>query len=94
MEWEYRRVYSVRLAKHHLKPGRVERFLEDDPAPYPHSLAMETMRNVAGEDEYVVVLLDENGEPFMHSHPYDLDDAFNDAEYEFGIKREEWKRMP
>jgi hypothetical protein len=89
MDWPYRRVYYVELGQHHLRLGRVER----PGVPYPHSLAIETMRNHAEEDEYVIVLLDADGAPITHDHPYDLDDAFNDAEYEFDVKRHDWKAV-
>ena len=91
MNWPYHRVFSVELGKpHHLRPGRVERSVDDVPVPYPHALAIETLRNLADEDEYVIVLLDQDGCPLTHSHPYDLDDAFADCEYEFGVRRDEW----
>jgi hypothetical protein len=56
-------------------------------------LAIETLRNHAEEDEYVIVMLDENGTPITHDHPYGLEDAFSDVEYEFDVKREEWKAV-
>jgi hypothetical protein len=89
MDWRYRRVYYVELKQHHLRPGRVQR----PDVPYPYALAIETMRNHAGEDEYVIVLLDENGAPITHDHPFGLDDAFGDVEYELDVKRQEWESI-
>ncbi|HVY91015.1 MAG TPA: hypothetical protein VG942_19255 [Hyphomonadaceae bacterium] len=60
---------------------------------YPHALAIETLRNAADEDEYVIVLLGETGQPLTRTHPYDLLDAFGDCEYEFGVKRDEWTEV-
>lgn len=90
MSWPYRRIFYVELGPHHIKPGRVHRSVCDDPVPYPHALAIETVRNDADEDEYVIVLLNEMGQPLTHDHPDDLPGAFGDCEYEFGVRRDEW----
>jgi hypothetical protein len=53
-------------------------------------LTIERFRDGPPDDEVMIRFLDKVGNEFTHHHSYDIEQAFADAEFEFGIMPSEW----
>jgi hypothetical protein len=87
---EVRLLFQVTLdpVRHH-DTGRTKHFLGSHHMPRPFSL-----RIAALGSGFYLLYLDEHGKELTDTHHETVDDAFEQAEFEFGVTAEEWNALP
>ena len=87
-----RSLFRVELGLHHLRPGRTKHQLKDAEGlhEFPPFIALEIC-SASSSGGFYVMYESETGHGTDTWHQT-LDDAFHQAEWEFGIAREEWKK--
>jgi hypothetical protein len=89
---EFRSLFRVELGPHHLRPGRTKLQLKDTAGlhEFPLFIALEVCSMSPAEGFYLMYEPETgHGTDTWHQT---LDDAFHQAEWEFGVTREEWKK--
>jgi len=85
-------IRKVRLGDHHLHPGRTEHTLVDSQGarPFPPFTSLViTQSLLPGDSGYYLMHLCADGSG-TDTHHESLGDAFNQAEWEFGVQSSEW----
>jgi hypothetical protein len=87
---EFNSLFRVELGPHHLCPGRARHRLRDASGvhDFPRFKALEICSTGPSHGFYLMYL-PEHGQGTDGWHET-LDDVFHQAEWEFGVKREEW----
>lgn len=86
----FRSLYRVELAPHHHRPGRTKHTLSDSAGirDFPPFKALEIC-STAPDEGFYLMYEPEHGTGTDTWHQT-LDDAFHQAEWEFGVARNEW----
>jgi hypothetical protein len=89
---EFRSLFRVELGPHHLRPGRTKHQLKDATGlrDFPPFNALEICSTDPANGFYILYQ-PENGQG-TDSWRQTLDDAFDQAEWGFGVAREEWEK--
>lgn len=89
---EFRSLFRVELGPKHLRPGRARHELKDAAGvhEFPPFIALEICSASLASGFYLMYE-PETGHGTGTWHQT-LDDAFHQAEWEFGVAREEWKK--
>lgn len=89
---EFRSLFRVELGAHHLRPGRAKHQLKDASGlhDFPPFIALEIC-TPSPERGFYLMYEPEKGQGTDTWHQT-LDDAFDQAEWEFGVVREEWTK--
>lgn len=87
---EFRSLYRTEMAAHHLNPGRTKHQLKDASGlhDFPPFRTLEIC-STGPTNRFYLMYLPETG-PGTDTWHQTLDDAFHQAEWEFGVQREEW----
>jgi hypothetical protein len=86
-------IRRVKLGEHHLNPGRTKHTLSDASGtrPFPPFTSLAITRYGEDASYYLMHICDENlGTDTWHET---LDDALHQAEWEFGVRPEEWTEV-
>jgi hypothetical protein len=89
---EFRSLFPVELGLHHLRPGRAKHRLKDASGlhDFPPFKALEICSTSTGAGFYLMYEPEtRHGTDTWHQT---LDDAFHQAEWEFGVTRSEWMK--
>jgi hypothetical protein len=80
----------VKLQGHHTPAGKTKHYygLERVPVPLPVSLAISKYE---GDDGFYLLYLDDNGNDLTDTYHLSIDKALLQAEWEFGVKSDEWQ---
>jgi hypothetical protein len=78
-------VWSVGLGQHHLKEGRIQHTVGENPIGRPTILVLEEM-----DGEWVIYYLDAQKNVLTHSHVDSREDGFLQAQHDFEICPDEW----
>lgn len=89
---DFRSLYRVELASHHLRPGRTKHTLKDASGlrEFPPFRALEIC-STSPAGGFYLMYEPETGQGTDTWHQT-LEDAFHQAEWEFGVAREEWMK--
>ena len=86
-------IRKVKLGKHHFNPGRTKHTLSDanGTRPFPPFTSLAITRYGEDVGYYLMHICDDNsGTDTWHET---LDDALHQAEWEFGVRPEEWTEV-
>jgi hypothetical protein len=88
----FRSLFRVELAAHHLRPGRTKHRLQDASGlrDFPPFKALEICSTSLSKGFYL--MYEPETGPETDTWHESLDDAFGQAEWEFGVSRDEWTK--
>ena len=89
---EFRSLFRVELGPHHLRPGRAKHRLKDATGlrEFPPFKALEIC-TTSPPGSFYLLYEPETG-PGTDTLHESLEDAFHQAEWEFGVGRDEWHK--
>lgn len=79
------------LTARHKPTGNTRHYDVSGPLPAPRALRIASYPGDAG---YYLLYLDEAGRELTDTYHESMEDALAQAEWEFGIKPEEWEELP
>ena len=88
-----RAIRKVTLGEHHLRPGRTRHFIGfgEGRREFPPFTSLAITRYPGNSGFYLMHLCEDGqGTDTWHAS---LDDAFHQAEYEFGVRPDEWTEV-
>lgn len=90
---EMRAIRKVTLGEHHLRPGRTRHYIgfAEGKREFPPFTSLVITRH-PGDSGYYLMHLCEDGQGTDTWH-VSLEDAFHQAEYEFGVRPDEWTEV-
>jgi hypothetical protein len=89
---EFHSLFRVELGPHHLRPGRTKHRLKDSTGlhEFPPFKALEICTTPPPAGFYL--LYEPETGPGTDTWHETLEDAFDQAEWEFGVRQDEWKK--
>lgn len=87
---DYVVLWSVRLSSKHVPTGKTTHYRGEEVLSPPHSLQIAQHPD---DDGYYLFYLDENRNELTDTYHNDIPSAMAQAEWEFGVKAEEWKKL-
>ncbi len=90
MEEIPRRLYRVELGAKHVPTGKTRHFWEGKFLPPPHVLEI---ARYTGDDGFYLFYLDDDGTEMTDTYHDSLEEAFEQARWEFNVDPADWKRV-
>jgi hypothetical protein len=83
-------LWTVELSAGHLPTGKTTHYAAGEILSPPHSLQITRYKDDAG---YYLLYLDETGMEMTDTYHDDVESAMAQAEWEFGVKADEWQKL-